>query len=103
LLGRVCPSLTAVRCRSSSTLPSTRVATVTPMASPSGTGGRKRGSIRRLGNLLQVRVSAGKDPATGERLVLVDSVTIEKPGSERSERAAQKERREGPHAAPGRG
>ena len=61
------------------------------MASPSGAGGRKRGSIRRLGNLLQVRVSAGKDPATGERLVLVDSVTIEKPGSERSERAAQKE------------
>lgn len=39
----------------------------------------------------QVRVSAGKDPSTGERLVLVDSVPIEKPGNERSERAAMKE------------
>lgn len=52
--------------------------------------GRQRGSIRRLGNVLQVRVSAGKDPVTGERLVLVESVPIEKPGNERSERAAQK-------------
>jgi hypothetical protein len=42
------------------------------MGSPSAAGGRKRGSIRRLGNLLQVWVSAGKDSATGERLVLVD-------------------------------
>ncbi|MQA13465.1 MAG: tyrosine-type recombinase/integrase [Pseudonocardiaceae bacterium] len=39
----------------------------------------------------QVRVSAGKDPSTGERIVLVDSVPIEKPGNERSERAAMKE------------
>ncbi|WP_433408896.1 hypothetical protein ACQPZU_01010 [Saccharomonospora azurea] len=38
-----------------------------------------------------MRVSAGKDPATGERLALVESVRIEKPGNERSERAAQKE------------
>ncbi|MBB3049413.1 integrase [Prauserella isguenensis] len=53
--------------------------------------GRKRGSIRRLGNALQVRVSAGKDPSTGERIVLVESVSIEKPGNERSERAARKE------------
>lgn len=40
---------------------------------------------------LQIRVSAGKDSTTGERLVLVESVRIEKPGNERSERAAQKE------------
>ncbi|GLY63955.1 hypothetical protein Atai01_05740 [Amycolatopsis taiwanensis] len=39
--------------------------------------------------MLQVRVSV--DPATGERLVLVQSVRIEKPGNERSERAARKE------------
>jgi integrase-like protein len=50
--------------------------------------GRKRGSIRHLGNELQVRVSAGNDPAAGERLVLVESVRIEKPGNVR---AAQKE------------
>jgi hypothetical protein len=29
------------------------------------------------GGLLQVRVSAGKDPSTGERIVLVESVTVE--------------------------
>jgi hypothetical protein len=62
------------------------------MGSPNGAaGGRKRGSIRRLGDALQIRVSAGKDPATDERLVLVESVRIDKPGNERSERAAQKE------------
>jgi integrase len=38
--------------------------------------------------LLQVRVSAGEDPSTGERIILVDSVPIEKPGNERSERVA---------------
>ncbi|MGH3707675.1 MAG: hypothetical protein ACRDRQ_06135 [Pseudonocardiaceae bacterium] len=38
--------------------------------------------------LLQVRVSASTDPSTGERIVLVDGVPIEKPGNERSERAA---------------
>jgi integrase len=49
---------------------------------------RKRGSIRRMGACLQVRVSAGEDPSTGDRIVLVESVPIEKPGNERSERAA---------------
>jgi integrase len=41
-----------------------------------------------MGASLQVRVSAGMDPSTGERLVLVESVPIDKPGNERSERAA---------------
>jgi hypothetical protein len=36
-------------------------------------------------------VSAGTDPSTGERIVLVDSVPIEVPGNERSEKAALKE------------
>jgi integrase len=49
---------------------------------------RKRGSIRRMGASLQVRVSAGDDPSTGERIVLVEGVPIEKLGNERSERAA---------------
>jgi integrase len=49
---------------------------------------RKRGSIRRMGASLQVRVSAGDDPSTGERIVLVEVVPIEKLGNERSERAA---------------
>jgi len=40
---------------------------------------------------LQVRVSAGDDPATGERIMLVESVVIEKPGNERSERTAMRE------------
>jgi integrase len=56
-----------------------------------GSEPRKRGSIRRMGAVLQVRVSAGKDPSTGERIVLVESVAIEKPGNERSERAAMNE------------
>ena len=54
-------------------------------------GGRQRGSIRRHRDALQVRVSAGKDPVTGDRIVLTDSVVIERPGNERSERAAWKE------------
>jgi len=37
---------------------------------------RKRGSIRRMGASLQVRVSAGDDPSTGERIVLVEAVPI---------------------------
>ncbi|MGH3697385.1 MAG: hypothetical protein ACRDRX_25945 [Pseudonocardiaceae bacterium] len=41
--------------------------------------------------LLQVRVSAGADPSTAERIVLVEGVPIEKPGNERSERAAMRE------------
>ncbi|MGE3796010.1 MAG: tyrosine-type recombinase/integrase [Dehalococcoidia bacterium] len=52
---------------------------------------RQRGSIRRMRDRVQVRVSAGDDPSTGERIILVDSVPIEKPGNERSERAALKE------------
>jgi integrase len=40
---------------------------------------------------VQVRVSAGEDPTTGERIIIVDSVPIEKPGNERSERAALRE------------
>ncbi|MPY81618.1 MAG: hypothetical protein GEV04_25280, partial [Actinophytocola sp.] len=43
-----------------------------------------------MGALLQVRVSAGTDPATGERIVLTESVPIENPGSARSERAAER-------------
>jgi integrase len=52
---------------------------------------RTRGSIRRMGGLLQVRVSAGKDPSTGDRIVLVESVVIDKPGNERAERVAMRE------------
>lgn len=52
---------------------------------------RQRGSVRRLGNVIQVRVSAGADPTSGERIVLVESVPIDKPGNDRSERAAFKE------------
>ncbi|MEU4672533.1 tyrosine-type recombinase/integrase [Amycolatopsis sp. NPDC023774] len=54
-------------------------------------GGRQRGSIRRHRDSLQVRISAGKDPVTGDRIVLTESVTIERPGVERFERAAMKE------------
>lgn len=52
---------------------------------------RGRGSIRRMRDRLQIRVSAGEDPATGERIILTESVVIEKPGNERSERAAMRE------------
>ncbi|HEY3259789.1 MAG TPA: site-specific integrase, partial [Pseudonocardiaceae bacterium] len=52
---------------------------------------RGRGNIRRMRGRLQVRVSAGQDPTTGERIILVESVPIEKPGNERSERAAMRE------------
>lgn len=41
-----------------------------------------------MGASLQVRVSAGDDPSTGDRIVLVEVVPIEKLGNERSERAA---------------
>lgn len=41
-----------------------------------------------MGASLQVRVSAGDDPSTGERIVLVEVVPIEKLGNERSDRAA---------------
>jgi hypothetical protein len=52
---------------------------------------RQRGRIRRRARCYQVRVSTGEDPSTGEQIILVDSVPIEKPGNERSERAALKE------------
>lgn len=42
----------------------------------------------RLGDLFQVRVSAGTDPATGERIVLTGSVRVARPGNARCERAA---------------
>ena len=51
---------------------------------------RQRGSIRRRARCYEVRVSAGEDPSTGERIVLVDSVEIEGQG-ERAERAAYRE------------
>ena len=38
-----------------------------------------------------MRVSAGVDPVNGERIILTDSVVIERPGNSRSERAAFKE------------
>ncbi|MFC4944744.1 hypothetical protein [Pseudonocardia sp. GCM10023141] len=39
---------------------------------------------------VQVRVSAGEDPSTGERIILTDSVPIEIPGKARAERDAMK-------------
>jgi integrase len=51
---------------------------------------RQRGSIRRRARCYEVRVSAGEDPSTRERIVLVDSVEIEGQG-ERAERAAYRE------------
>jgi hypothetical protein len=48
---------------------------------------RGRGSVRRVRDRIQIRVSAGTDPSTGERIVLVDSVPIEAPGKARSENA----------------
>jgi integrase len=51
---------------------------------------RQRGNIRRRARSYEVRVSAGDDPSTGDRIVLVDSVPIEGSG-ERAERAAYRE------------
>ncbi|HEY4007968.1 MAG TPA: site-specific integrase, partial [Pseudonocardia sp.] len=48
---------------------------------------RQRGSIRRRAQCYEVRVSAGNDPSTGERISLVESVPVEGSG-ERAERAA---------------
>jgi hypothetical protein len=51
---------------------------------------RQRGSIPRRARCYEVRVSAGDDPSTGERPVLVESVDIE--GQvEKAERAAYRE------------
>lgn len=44
-----------------------------------------------MGTGLQVRVSAGKDAVTGERIILVETVQVEKPGNDRAERAAAAE------------
>lgn len=52
---------------------------------------RQRGSVRRLRDRWQMRVSAGVDPVSGERIILTESVVIERPGNSRSERAALKE------------
>lgn len=61
------------------------------VATPTGSRGtRQRGSIRRRAQCWEVRVSAGEDPSTGERIVLVDSVPIEGQG-EKADRAAYKE------------
>lgn len=51
---------------------------------------RQRGSIRRRARCYEVRVSAGEDPTTGERIILTDSVPIEILGNDRSEREALK-------------
>jgi integrase len=51
---------------------------------------RQRGSIRRRARCYEVRVSAGEDPSTGDRIVLVDSVEIEGQG-DRADRAAYRE------------
>ncbi|MBV9648709.1 MAG: site-specific integrase [Pseudonocardiales bacterium] len=56
---------------------------------------RKRGGIRRHGNGFQVRVSAGADPSTGERIVLYETVPIAlartKAAQQRAERDARHE------------
>ncbi len=44
--------------------------------SETAVGGRRRGGIRRHGPGWQVRVSAGTDPSTGERIVLYRTVPI---------------------------
>lgn len=51
---------------------------------------RSRGNIRRMRDRVQVRVSAGEDASTGERIILTDSVPIEIPGNARAEREALK-------------
>lgn len=44
-----------------------------------------------MGALFQVRVSAGIDAVSGERIVLTDSVRIAQPRNIKSERAAERE------------
>lgn len=60
-------------------------------AVPEPAKARSRGNIRRMRDRVQVRVSAGEDPSTGERIILTESVPIDIPGNARSERAALKE------------
>jgi integrase len=50
----------------------------------------QRGSIRRRARCYEVRVSAGEDPSTRERIVLVDSVPIEGQGERAAMREAEK-------------
>jgi len=63
--------------------------------SETSAGSRRRGGIRRHGPGWQVRVSAGTDPSTGERIVLHRTVPIPeartKTARERAEREAHKE------------
>ncbi|MFP5021012.1 hypothetical protein [Pseudonocardia phyllosphaerae] len=51
---------------------------------------RRRGSIRRRARCYEVRMPAGEDPSTGERIVLCESVDIEGTG-DRAEKAAYRE------------
>jgi integrase len=50
---------------------------------------RPRGAIERRGDAFRVRISAGTDPATGERLRLVETVSIAPP--KQAEQAAYRE------------
>lgn len=60
------------------------------MAGSSGEAKRQRGNIERRTGGYRVRVSAGKDPATGERLTLKETVPVEPPGDRKTEQAAYK-------------
>lgn len=52
---------------------------------------RQRGTIDRRGDGFRVRISAGSDPETGERLRLIETVMIEPPGDRKAEQAAYRE------------
>lgn len=55
---------------------------------------RGRGNVRRMRDRVQVRVSTGADPSSGERIILVESVMIEVPGNARFEHVALKQAEE---------
>jgi integrase len=59
-----------------------------PMAEPPR---RQRGNIERRPGGFRVRVSAGKDPVTGERLTLKETVPIPPRGERKAEQAAYRE------------
>jgi integrase len=61
------------------------------MAASSTAGKRTRGNIEKRAGGYRVRVSAGTDPATGERLSLKETVPIAPPGDRKAEQAAYKE------------
>lgn len=61
------------------------------MAGSSAGAKRQRGNIERRAGGFRVRVSAGKDPATGERLMLTETVPIPPPGDRKAEQAAVRE------------